>query len=32
MGVIGTVLQYALHIADGAKIVGIAAAMTAAVF
>lgn len=33
MGVlIGPVLQYALHIADGAKIVGIAAAMTAAVF
>ncbi|HFC6731379.1 TPA: Bax inhibitor-1 family protein [Neisseria meningitidis] len=33
MGVlIGPVLQYALHIADGTKIVGIAAAMTAAVF
>lgn len=29
---ISTVLQYALNIADGAKIVGIAAAMTAAVF
>ena len=29
---ISPVLQYALHIADGAKIVGIAAAMTAAVF
>ena len=33
MGVlISPVLQYALNIADGAKIVGIAAAMTAAVF
>ena len=29
---ISPVLQYALNIADGAKIVGIAAAMTAAVF